>query len=153
MRRSSIVAVLAALMLVVTIVPAAATPPSGVLIESLVSFDSGGGRFTATGPAVDSGLICASGVTTQPYWKQTGFHAPTGVNFQVVKEFACDDGSGSFFVKLQVRSDRKGVNFSWTILGGTDTYANLHGSGKGTGEGIDGFDGILDLYSGAVHSN
>ena len=75
------------------------------------------------------------------------------MNFQVVKEFTCDDGSGSFFVKLQVRSDRKGVNFNWTILGGTGPYAKLHGSGNGTGEGIDGLNGILDSYSGAVHNN
>ena len=151
MRRSVIVAVLAALMVVVTVVPAAATAPTGVEITSEVSFDSGGGPFTATGPAVDAGLICARGATTQPHWKQAGFQAPTGVNFQVVKEFTCDDKSGSFFVKLQVRSDRKGVNFNWTILGGTDSYASLHGSGKGFGVGIAG--GILDFYGGAVHRN
>ena len=151
MRRSFFVAAIAALMLILAVAPAAATPPTDVEFEVETSFGTGGGPFTASGPAVDAGLMCPEGETTLEFWMIVGFKSSPGMNFQVIKKFACDDGSGDFLVKLQVRSDRKGVNFNWMILGGTGAYSSFHGSGQGVGIGID--EGILDLYAGAVHND
>jgi hypothetical protein len=151
MRKLLIIAALAALFLVVLpIAPAGATPPSAVEFEVPTMF--GGGPFTATGPAVSDGIVCSSGETFDLFAKGSGFQSDQGFNVQVVKQFVCDDGSGTFDVKLQVRIDRKGDNFNWTVVGGTGDYVKLHGSGKGIGIPIDDppFE-VLDLYEGKVH--
>lgn len=132
----------------------AASPPVDVHFEVLTTIPPGGGPtpgpFTATGPAVDEGIVCPDGVTTDVFGKASGFQSQTGgVNIQVVKLFMCDDGSGEFLVKLQVRIDKKGDNFNWNILGGTGDYEKLHGTGKGIGLPIP--DGVLDVYEGAAH--
>jgi len=132
----------------------AATPPVGVVFEVPTTIPGGGlptfGPFTATGPAVDDLIVCASGDTRDVFGKTSGFQSQTGgVNIQVVKRFTCGDGSGEFFVKLQVRIDKKGDNFNWNILGGTEDYEKLHGTGKGIGLPLP--EDVLDLYSGKVH--
>jgi len=131
----------------------AATPPLDVEFEVPTTIPDGGGPsfgpFTATGPAVDAGIVCASGDTIDVFGKASGFQSQTGVNVQVVKLFTCDDGSGDFLVKLQARIDNKGDNFNWNILGGTGSYDKLHGTGKGIGLPI--AEGVLDLYTGAAH--
>jgi hypothetical protein len=129
--------------------PALATPPTAVNFVVPTEFGVTN-FFTASGPAVDSGLMCPTGTVDDIFGKATGFKSQTGVNFQVVKVFTCDDGSGSFVVKLQVRNDFKGDNFQWVVLDGDGDYSNLHGSG--TGVGIPTSDSsVLDLYGGAVH--
>ena len=154
-------AVTAALSLVLPVAAVQATPSLGVHFDVPTQFAPGDagptfGPFTATGPAVDEGLICASGDTIDVFSKASAFMSPVfmGINFQVVKEFSCDDGSGVFYVKLQVRIDAKGDNFTWTIVGGTSDYARLRGTGSGYGLPI--FDGdlqtgVLDVYDGGVH--
>ena len=105
------------------------------------------GPFTATGPAVDAGLICPSGDTIDVVYWASGFHAIQGINFHLVKRFTCTDGSGGFLVKLEVRYDRKGGNFNWMILEGTGQYENLHGAGQGMA--IDGTPSYVhDVYDG-----
>ncbi len=139
-------------LLAVPIGPAGATPPADVEIE-VDTFFAGTGTFTATGPAVDDGVVCASGETSDVAGMASG-NGPTGFNIQVVKEFSCDDLSGSFLVKLQVKvffSGPVGSSFNWVVVGGDGAYADLHGAG--TGIGVDpnpGFD-ILDIYSGQMH--
>lgn len=109
------------------------------------------GPFTATGPAVDAGIICPSGDTIDIYSRVTGFPSGKGMNFLIVKRFTCDDGSGDFLVQLAVRTDRKGDNFNWMIVDGTGDYVKLHGTGQGVGLPADY--GILDLYEGVAHIN
>lgn len=129
--------------------PAWATPPEAVSFVVPTVFEVQN-QFTASGPAVDSGLMCPSGTVDDLFGKASGFKAPTGINFQVVKLFTCDDGSGTFLLKLQVRINFRGDNFQWVVLGGDGNYSNLHGSG--TGVGIPTSDtSVLDLYDGAVH--
>ena len=83
--------------------------------------------------------------------KVTGF-SPNGFNFQAVKHFTCDDGSGEFFVNLQARIDfRKGVTFQWNVLSGTGDYVDLHGAGSGVGLDLCGPDCVLDFYDGGLH--
>jgi hypothetical protein len=150
------IAAVAILLLVLSIVPgAASSPPLGVEFEVPTTFPPppaiipSFGPFTATGPAVDAGIVCGSGDTIDVSGKVSGSQGQRGENYQIVKLFTCDDGSGEFLVKLQVRNDHKGDNFNWVIVGGSGDYEKLHGTGKGIGLPMTG--GILDLYSGAAH--
>lgn len=129
--------------------PALATPPTAVNFEVPTVFGATA-PFTASGPAVDSGLMCPMGSVDDIFGKGSAFNSQTGVNFQVVKVFTCDDGSGSFVVKLQVRLDFKGDNFQWVVLDGDGDYSNLHGSGSGIGIEPTGTS-IIDIYDGGVH--
>lgn len=135
--------------------PAAATTPTDVAIEVESSLLGDPGPFTASGPAVDDGLICASGVVYDLAGKVSGF-SPTGFNFSGVKGFECADGSGAFAVNLQARIDfRKGVTFNWNVLHGIGAYEDLHGAGSGIGipgEPCGDPDVcILDIYDGGMH--
>jgi hypothetical protein len=149
-----IVAALALMLVAVPLTPAGATPPLEVAFEVPTSIPPEGGPssgpFVATGPAVSDGIMCETGQTIDVFGKASGFQSNRGVNFQVVKLFTCDDGSGEFFVKLQVRIDQKGDNFNWTVVGGTGAYADLHGTGGGIGIPLPD-NAVLDLYDGQVH--
>jgi hypothetical protein len=160
MRRSLIVAAIAALLLIVSMAPAGATPPSGLQIENPVTFDPNNpfpstGPFTASGPAVDDGTICGSGDSVDVFVKYSGFNRASGDgNALIVKRFTCDDGSGDFLVKLQVKLYFDvGTDFRWVIVGGSGAYSDLHGSGEGVGvpNGPPGY--VLDLYAGKVHND
>jgi len=56
------------------------------------------------------------------------------VQVQVVKEFTCDDGSGTFVAKLQIQANfDTGIEaFTWVVLDGTGAYASLRGAGSGS---------------------
>jgi hypothetical protein len=156
MRRSiRVAAATAALFLVLPVATVQATPPMAVEFEVETSFIDGGpvsgGPFTASGPAVDAGLVCASGDTIDygvPL--AAGFQSQTGVNLRLVKHFSCADGSGDFWITLNVRLDARGDRFVWSITDGTEDYERLHGTGSGVGLPGDGLD-ALDLYSGGLH--
>jgi hypothetical protein len=131
--------------------PAVATPSSGVHIEVESSLLGAPGPFTASGPAVDDGTICGSGIVVDDSGKVTGFSG-NGFNYHGIKHFICDDGSGEFFVNLQARIDfRKGTTFNWNILSGTGDYEDLHGAGSGVGLPLCGPDCVLDIYDGGLH--
>lgn len=123
--------------------PAGATPPSDVEIV-VPGFD---GPFVATGPAVDDGVVCGTGEVSTTFIKAAGFQSNPGVNLTVGKEFTCDDESGTFSAKLQVRIDFvRGVSFQWVITGGTGAYEDLHGTGSGFVVPVD-----TDIYQGRLH--
>ena len=141
-RARAILGVLAASMaLVVVSGPVAAASPQSASITSHVTFNPDGpnyGEFTITGKAVDSGLICASGTFVDTGIQFAGYQSDRGgrsvVQLQVRKTFTCGDGSGTFFVKMQIQADfATGLEaFTWVVQAGTDDYANLRGSGSGT---------------------
>lgn len=117
-------------------VQARAIPPLGVSFDVATTLDTpNGGPFVARGPAVDFGWICPAGQTEDIYNVGRSRGWP-GTNFQVVKRFTCDNGTGYFDLKLQVRVDRKGNLYSWNVVGGTDSYAKMTGSGSGYGDFI-----------------
>jgi hypothetical protein len=160
MRRSiRLAAAMAALFLVVPVASVQATPPMAVSFEVPTNFDEStgvsSGTFTATGGAVDDGLICPTGdVTDTGPAIGAGFQSERAVNLQVIKEFTCNDRSGSFLVKLQVRivfGDPAVDNFRWVVVGGTGAYGGLHGSGSGYGDYSDPSVGVIDVYDGGVH--
>jgi len=99
--------------------------------------------------------VCAAGTVVDASGKVPGF-SRNGFNFQGVKQFTCDDGSGQFFINMQARIDfRKGTTFQWNVLSGTGAYENLHGAGSGVGfNGLpcgDPNDCVLDVYNGGLH--
>ena len=130
-----LVGVLAAMSVAAT---ATAAAPTNVTIVSHVTFNPDGpnfGDFEASGPAVDSGVVCDTGTFVDTGIRFAGFQSDRGmVQLQVVKEFTCDDGSGTFVVKLQIQAnfDTGIESFSWVVLDGTGAYASLHGTGRGS---------------------
>lgn len=159
MRRKIVSAMLAVAMLggVAFVTAVGATPPSDVNIAVETSNLGGSSPFAANGPAVDDGVVCSEGSVVDASGKVTGF-SPNGFNFQGIKHFTCDDGSGEFFVNLQARIDfRKGITFQWNVLSGTGSYEDLHGAGSGFGiAGVpcgDPNDCVLDIYGGGLHIN
>jgi hypothetical protein len=137
MARSMIAALVVALALGITAAPAAAAAPQPVTIVSHVTFNPDGpnfGDFTATGAAVDSGLLCGSGTFVDTGIRFAGFQSDRGmVQLQVVKEFSCG-GSDTFVVKLQIQAnfDTGIETFTWVVMGGTGDFAGLRGGGSGS---------------------
>lgn len=155
MKRLSSIFVIAAALTLVFALPAAATPPTDIHIEVESSLLADPGPFVASGPAVDDGLVCDIGVVVDLTGKVTGT-SPNGFNYQGIKHFICDDGSGEFSVNLQARIDfRKGVTFNWNVLSGTGDYEDLHGAGGGFGlPGVPCGDPdlcVFDVYDGGMH--
>lgn len=141
----TIAATVVALLLMVPLVPAAATPPSDVEIV-VPGF---AGPFVATGSAVDDGVICGAGEVATTFVKASGFQSGKGVNLKVGKLFTCDDSSGTFTAKLEVHIVfAEGVTFNWVIKEGTGAYEDLHGSGSGFVVPVD-----TDVYQGGMHIN
>jgi hypothetical protein len=147
---------LAAAMLATVLLPATPTeaaPPLGVEItvqETIpTTIPGGGGPFVATGPAVDAGVMCSSGNTINTALTTSG--GGTVVNLGVEKLFTCDDGSGTFIVKMRVRldTDTGFTSARWNAKGGTGDYANLHGSGALVGIPT-GLGTIADFYFGKL---
>jgi hypothetical protein len=139
--RAILGALAASMALVIVVGPVAAASPQSMTIVSKVTFNPDGpnyGDFTITGAAADSHLVCASGT-----FEDTGIHfagyqsdhaGRTVVQLQVYKTFTCGDGSGTFFVKMQIQADFDTgyETFTWVVQGGTDSYGHLRGSGSGS---------------------
>ena len=102
-------------------------PPNAAPVE--IAIDVGAGTFTATGPAVDAGLICATG-------EATGGSSLNTTDERAVRRwedlYACDDGSGSFTMAVEAyfenTSRLAGV---WSISSGTGSYEMAAGGGGG----------------------
>ena len=128
----------AIVVILAAVVPVAAGSPRQVTIVSHVTFNPDGpnyGDFDASGAAVDDDVICPSGTFVDTGIRFAGFQSPRGViQLQVAKTFACDDGSGTFDVKMQIQADfGTGIeSFRWTVMGGTGAYGSLRGSGSGS---------------------
>ena len=132
-------AVVAAVVALVAVAgPVGAATPQQVTIVSHVTFNPDGpnyGDFTASGEAVDSGLICGSGTFVDTAIRFAGFQSNRGmVQLLVVKELTCDDQSGTIIVKLQIQAnfDTGIESFTWVVLSGTGDYAHVRGGGSGS---------------------
>jgi hypothetical protein len=138
-RTHAIVAMLAAILALTAIAGrVGAASPQGVTIVSHVTFNPDGpnyGDFVATGDAVDSGVICPDGTFVDIGLRFAGYQSDRGiVQLQVVKEFTCNDGTGTFVAKLQIQAnfDTGIETFTWVVLGGTGAYGSLRGGGSGS---------------------
>lgn len=147
------VPLLAVLLLVPSVSTAQAAAPLGVKIDIQTTFgEPSYGPFVATGPAVDAGLVCGEGDTGDIAVKAAGGQAHGRLNLQVLKQFTCSDGSGSFVLKFQLRvDDRLGrASSSWNVESGTDAYESLKGNGTAYGLPVDDFTAHDELF-GAMH--
>jgi len=130
--RPGLVALAAMVALMIVVAPVAARSPQKVTIVSHVTFNPDGpnyGTFTATGAAVDGGLICPAGTFIDTGIRFAGFQSPRGVvQLQVLKDFTCDGGNGTFSIKMQIQADfTTGIeSFSWIAWGG------VRGTGLGS---------------------
>ena len=70
-----------------------------------------------------------------------------------MKQFVCDDGSGSFDVSMVVRLDltTSYTTAQWRIVGGTGDYAYLRGNGSLIGTPIVPGSSIDDVYDGMLY--
>ncbi len=147
------VPLLAVLLLVLSVSAAQAATPLGVKIDIQTTFgDPSHGPFAATGPAVDAGLVCGEGDTGDIVVKAAGERAPGRFNLQVLKQFICSDGSGSFVLKFQLRVDEQlgRASSSWNVESGTGAYESLKGNGTSYGLPVDDFTAHDELF-GAMH--
>jgi len=128
--------VVAAVTLVAAIAPVAAAAPQPVTIVVVNTFPDSPppfGTFTAFGSAVDSHLLCPSGTTVDVRNDWAGGQSGHKLQILVIKELTCADGTGTFFIKMQVHIDSAtGETFTWVVLNGTGAYGHLQGSGPGT---------------------
>jgi hypothetical protein len=130
-----------------------AAPPQGLHIEADEVVATSGEAFIASGPAVDSGTVCAGGtvddVSVEAFGNQTG----SKLTLHVLKRFNCEDGSGTFDIRLVVKLDlvTNYTTASWVIVGGTGDYTSLHGNGSLAGTPIVPGTSIHDVYDGNVH--
>jgi hypothetical protein len=130
---------------------ASAAPKTNIHIEVMESFGGSADPFFATGPAVDDGLICASGTVDDTERIISGPPAGDFVRILAYKQFYCDAGGG-FQARLMVNLDLSSgeTTANWVIYGGSGDYAGIHGNGKLIGIPIVQGLSILDVYDGTV---
>ena len=143
---------IALVLLAVTVTSAFAAPPQNLHIEVDEVIGTSGETFFASGPAVGSGLVCATGtvddlsiVVSSPGGATTILH--------VLKRFYCADSSGTFDVRMVVHLDNTTheTTARWRIAGGTGAYTSLRGNGQLAGTPIVPGTSIHDVYDGRVN--
>ncbi len=99
--------------------------PDGKLAIEFVGDWGPGPIFSAAGPAVDAGVVCANG--TIEY--QASLDQPAGFGIWE-DEYICDDGSGSFsLAAIGFFEDGQPFDGVWRLTSGTGRYENLAGGG------------------------
>jgi hypothetical protein len=139
--------------LIIAAIPAEASTPQDITIDSTMDINTGTGIFVATGPAVDAGIFCPAGTAYDLGTKAAGWQSGIRLNLRVWKKFVCTDGSGEIDMDLKVRivysADASLSN--WVITVGTGDYTRLHGTGKIIATGVDNL--VYDHYTGKVHQD
>jgi hypothetical protein len=151
MRKASAVFLSTLTLVALIAVPVAAAPPLDVSITAIETLPvTEGGSFAASGPAVDAGLICAGGTTSNGFVGPT--HGTNPVRFQVNKTFHCDGSSDTFTLRLRVALDVNtgDTTANWKVLSGTGPYSSLKGHGTLIGTPIVSGESITDVYSGSM---
>ena len=156
MRKHVIAFAAATMLLAVVAAPVAgATQPLDVEFEVTVLAE----RFTASGSAVDAGLMCESGTMANPEPEKFVGKSSVVANAQVITVFTCGEGDfegDTFVVKHQLHIDAAALPATWTInwvvLDGTGAFAHLRGNGHGTGEILtEPPGGPFDTLEGQLH--
>lgn len=140
------------------------TGPQEAEIEMIESAPMEDGRFTATGAAVDDGIICAEGTgrIVGATDAETGQPAnETSTVVLVDTAFACSDGSGEFHLEVEVSSTfedwlpavESGELFDdgkWTVSRATGDYESLAGDGARAWQVVEA--GVAPWDGGSVRS-
>src|SRR3990172_11180563 len=81
--------------------PVMAASPLDVHIEVSTFIDTSvPDPFVASGPAIDSGLLCSIGLVSDASVDVVGPPDGEFSVLRILKRFSCDDGSGTFDIKL-----------------------------------------------------
>jgi len=152
-RTTTLSVLIALLLLAMTISIAFAAPHLYVHIEVEEEILTSGETFYASGPAVDAGFVCPTGIVND---NLHGTYDLPGGKIRIInvdKEFVCGDSSGTFVINLNVRLnlDTNRTTASWNVISGTGDYAGLHGNGSLVGTPIVPGNSILDVYNGGMY--
>ncbi len=130
-----------------------AAPPRDIHIEVDEILGASGEAFVANGPAVDDGILCASGTVDDLSIVTSGSQNGTFSILHVLKRFTCDDLSGTFDVRLVVKLNltTRYTTAHWNVVSGTGNYTHLHGNGSLEGTPIVPGVSIHDVYDGSMH--
>ena len=152
------------LLAVVLAAPASATKPLDVEFDVTTYFAEppalSSGIFTASGPAVNAGLMRSEGTKRDLVPEKWAGSSSVVSNGRVITEFTCTDvpfAGDTFVVRAQLHVDiSEGPPtwvVTWVVKGRTGAFADLHGNGGGSGSLV--FDpgpiGANDLHSGQLH--
>jgi len=139
MRKLIPMSVVATLLLVALPIVSAGAGTPWMEVEMVVEihYDAGDpyGPFEAEGPAVDAGLICASGETLDIYSRDHTRNEEGLSRFTVIKRFTCSDGT--FDVRSNIINNQiRGFELVfWRVVDGTGAYEDLRGNGTAFGMG------------------
>ena len=151
-RTVSISMILVFTILLLSVTVAFAAPPQPFHMEVHENINGSGETFYASGPAVNAGVVCPTGTTSDLVINTFG---PPNGNYRflyVVKSFTCADLTGTFFIKMRVKLEISTGNTTakWQFTNGSSAYNHLHGHGTLVGTPtIPGY--IMDVYDGVAH--
>ena len=148
-RNTSLSVLIALVLLALANSAAYAVPLKNLHMEVVDIVGASGETFVASGDAVDNGVVCATGTVDDLSVEPSG-GSGTYTILHVVKRFYCDDGSGTFDIKMLVRLNNTTLQTSarWKFVGGTGSYTSLHGQGYLQGTPVVPGTSILDVYDG-----
>lgn len=155
MRKLVLVCAVAALLLVALPIGSAGagTPWLDVQMVVEIHYDMGDpyGPFVASGPAVDDGLICATGDTLDISSVDHHRDDEGVTRFTVIKRFTCP--SGHYFDVRSNIINNQIVGFEhvfWSVVGGSGPYTSLRGDGTAFGMGTGDPDISIETFSGRL---
>jgi len=147
---TSMLLVLTILLLTVTVAFAAAPQAFHMEVHEMIL--GSGETFYASGPAVDAGVVCPTGITSDIY--SNSFGPPNGnyTYLYIVKSYSCTDGTGTFYIKMKVKLENNTGNTTarWQFTDGSGAYSRLRGHGTLVGTPTIP-DYIMDVYDGVAH--
>jgi hypothetical protein len=121
-----------------------------------IDLDEGGAgeRFES-----DSALLCPEGEALTDFERFSGAEQSAGGSFHLTKLIVCDDGSGSFVIRVDAGANfvvGTGTTGGWSVVPGSGTgdYVGLRGGGSIVGTNVDDtgdepFD-LVDRYYGRL---
>ncbi len=115
------------------------------------SADLPSGTFSASGPAVEAGLLCQAGTVQDLEHRYGGPPDGQVLAFSVLKRFTCNDGSGTFELRLNGLVTSNSCTAHWIIASGDGPYSGLLGNGGFSCLWLSS-DLVQDTYSGQLHT-
>lgn len=144
-------AVLAAGLLVLTGAVSGAMAARSEVFEIAIDLDANMETFTS-----DSALLCPEGEAFTDFHRFGGGPASAGGSFHLDKLIVCDDGSGTFVIRVDAGANfvvGAGTQGGWSVVpdSGTGDYVGLMGGGSIFGVNQDDGDvDLIDHYYGRV---